>query len=100
MSHFAWGPFGWVECDNVMGDGMTPRLGNRPHPNPQHWHDIRKEALERDCWRCVACNDADRFTLEVHHRDYTRWGRERLEDVYTLCCACHETFHCQRRIAA
>jgi hypothetical protein len=99
MAHFVWGPFGWVEADHSVTDGTLPlRYGRWRHPDPQHWHDVRREALVRDCWRCVACNAPE--PLEVHHRTYQRWGREEVEDVYTLCRDCHAAFHEGRRLAA
>ena len=96
--YFVWGPHGRIEVDYTMADAITPRLRGRKHPRPQHWHDLRQRALRRDRHRCTACNS--RQNLEVHHRTYERWGRERLSDVYTLCHACHQTFHQERRLAA
>lgn len=97
MSYFVWGPHGRVEVDYTVTDGTLPTLGGKPHPHPQHWHDIRALAIERDLGRCVTCNSG--WRIEVHHRVYVRWGRERLADVYCLCHQCHTVFHAERRLA-
>lgn len=92
MSYFFHGPFGLVEIDYRMQDDLLPlRYGRWRHPNPQHWYDIRAQALARDGHRCVMCNDSG--CLNVHHRTYERWGCEWLEDVTTLCSSCHLHFH-------
>jgi 5-methylcytosine-specific restriction endonuclease McrA len=65
-------------------------LGPRPtgaHPDLGHWRRVRAAALVRD-QGCRLCGTRDE--LEVHHRSYTRWGRERLEDLTTLCRGCHD----------
>lgn len=81
----------------VQDNTLPLRYGKWRHPNPQHWHNIRKAALERDGYRCVTCNSTE--GLNCHHRTYERWGREWLEDVSTLCRECHEVFHEERRAA-
>lgn len=55
------------------------------------WKQKRDAALERDGYRCRAC-DSDK-KLEVHHRTYVRRGNEDLNDLTTLCESCHEHFH-------
>ena len=56
------------------------------HPDPQHWRTLRA-ALARDRG-CRLCGDT--AGLEVHHRTYQRWGRERLADVTVVCRGCHD----------
>lgn len=55
------------------------------------WQQKRQEALRRDQYRCRLCNS--RARLEVHHRTYTRLGNECVEDLTTLCGACHHRHH-------
>lgn len=57
----------------------------------EHWKLVSDEAKERDGHRCRICNSDG--TLHVHHRTYERRGRERPEDVITLCAECHRLFH-------
>jgi len=96
--YFVASEYGYVEKDAAMSDGSLPKRGLSPHPRPQHWHDRRKESLDRDNRRCRVCNSD--FPLEVHHRTYTRWGWEIADDLTTLCGPCHEAFHKTRRLAA
>jgi 5-methylcytosine-specific restriction endonuclease McrA len=37
---------------------------------------------------CCGCSD-DECTLEIHHRDYLHFTRERMEDLQILCEECH-----------
>jgi len=89
--------YGSVEVDYTICDRAIPHLGDTPHPHPQYWYDLQWRMLDRDGWRCTNCNS--RWNLLGHHRSYARWGRERLEDLYTLCRECHENFHAHRRLA-
>jgi hypothetical protein len=58
-----------------------------------YWKCIRALALERDGHECRNCKAKER--LHVHHRTYEHRGREHehLDDVTTLCEACHAKFH-------
>ena len=62
------------------------------HPN---WQRKRLSILERDGWKCVACQ-ADEKTLHVHHKTYIK-GRSAWEyedsNFEALCEECHETAH-------
>lgn len=63
-----------------------------------HWQDIRQLALERAQHRCVTCNSSK--SLHVHHRNYSRLGNERIEDLTVLCADCHALFHANRKLAS
>jgi len=39
---------------------------------------------------CRSCGD---INVQIHHRTYTRLGRERLNDLEPLCDACHRSGH-------
>lgn len=59
-----------------------------------HWRELRLKVLERDGYRCQGCKaTAQQKVLEVHHKTYRRVGRERMEDLITLCQRCHATEH-------
>lgn len=65
--------------------------------NSPEWRVLRRIVLEAAEQRCVIC-DGTR-ALQVHHRDYTRLGEERLADLTVLCDDCHAVFHHARRLA-
>lgn len=63
--------------------------------NSKTWKDKRREALERDRWRCSSCEC--KIKLEVHHRHYPkRLGEEPLEWLEVLCSVCHDGQHKRR----
>ena len=55
------------------------------------WQAKRAERLKLDNYKCTVCGQED--FLEVHHLTYVRLGRERMEDLRTLCEDCHEDGH-------
>lgn len=61
------------------------------------WAELRAQALDRDGHACRFCNRTDH--LQVHHRRYPeRWGDETVEDLTTICTACHIVFEWFRSI--
>jgi len=53
---------------------------------------LRLQVLERDGWRCQQCGSMK--NLEVHHLNArSRLGHDRLENLITLCHACHSEIH-------
>jgi len=60
----------------------------------EKWRSIRKRILERDdylCQHCKTCN-----ATEVHHITYDNLFNENLEDLISLCNACHKMEHTQK----
>lgn len=59
------------------------------------WRALRRKVLERDRYTCRLCFESGRpgNELEVHHLTYNNLGCERLEDLATLCSACHGRTH-------
>lgn len=56
------------------------------------WGQIRREALDRDGWRCRNCGKAGR--LEVHHVLKLRdGGTNDLANLRSLCVGCHLAEH-------
>lgn len=56
----------------------------------KRWQVVRKEAKDRDGWKCVQCGKRDR--LEVDHIKGVRHAPElayELTNLQTLCCSCH-----------
>lgn len=62
------------------------------------WAELRDAALRRDGYSCRTCPAAPPARLQVHHRRYPEvLGTETIEDLTTLCFACHtiiEWFRC------
>lgn len=56
-----------------------------------YWLAIRERVLERDERRCRKCKSRKR--LSVHHRRYWWIGREKLDELVTLCPSCHLAEH-------
>ncbi|MDH5570391.1 MAG: HNH endonuclease [Gammaproteobacteria bacterium] len=59
------------------------------------WQKKRLEILQRDEWKCTACND-DSTTLCVHHKEYHKdkkpWEYDN-DFLVTLCEKCHQYEH-------
>lgn len=64
---------------------------HRGHRATRYWKDLRRRARKRDEYQCVACGSL--LYLNCHHLTYVRVGKERLEDVATLCRPCHRIEH-------
>ena len=60
--------------------------------DPENYDRLRHLVLERDGWRCQQCG---RMTnLEVHHLNLrSGLGSDTLENLITLCAACHSSVH-------
>lgn len=59
--------------------------------NSTWWRYIRRGVIFRDRGRCRRCGSREQ--LDVHHLDYSRLGREKFDDLITLCRACHQAEH-------
>jgi 5-methylcytosine-specific restriction endonuclease McrA len=58
----------------------------------REWAVLKKRIHRRDAYRCRLCGRDD-ARLHVHHCTYANYGKERLEDLITLCAECHHHFH-------
>jgi hypothetical protein len=58
----------------------------------RHWDELRAKKLEEQRGACACCpNDVQSgYQLELHHRHYENWGKEKPEDVVILCSLCHD----------
>ena len=68
------------------------RLGYACHIASAAWRNspARLEELRLAGGRCRICDlGAPEVRIEVHHRTYKRFGRERPGDLTTLCSDCH-----------
>ena len=55
------------------------------------WKSVREWALQRAGYKCEECG-CD-FSLQVHHKTYSRLGKEHPDDLIVLCQVCHELEH-------
>ena len=79
----------------VTADARTASLALAILVN-RNWQLVSRQALERDNWRCQKCGK--RQNLDVHHVRYRSHGRvDKLENLITLCVACHEKQHTKGR---
>lgn len=63
-----------------------------------YWKRVRKSILLRDGNKCVKCGDKN--LLHIHHTTYINHGNEHehLDDLITLCEACHSYEHNPNKI--
>lgn len=61
----------------------------------EHWRMLRQRMLARSGGICQRCQRSHRDYgfLDVHHRDYRRFGAEREADLIVLCRECHISEH-------
>jgi hypothetical protein len=52
---------------------------------------IRKQVLERDYWTCCGCGHRALKLMHIHHIGES--DDDRLENLCTLCVACHAVLH-------
>ena len=66
---------------------------NHVHLDPKRWARVRRQAFERDGYRCTVCGKAGR--LEAHHEPPLRAGADPydLGAIRSLCRACHIERH-------
>ena len=66
---------------------------NHANLNPKLWAKVRRQAFERDGYRCTECGNAGR--LEAHHKAPLRAGGDSydLAGIATLCRNCHIARH-------
>ena len=59
----------------------------------RRWTRVRRDAFERDGWRCTECGKPGR--LEAHHEPPLREGADPydLTGIRTLCRSCHIERH-------
>jgi len=62
----------------------------------QEWTTTRAVKLKDADYRCQLCNSTE--GLQVHHRDYSRLGCEKMGDLHNLTRDCHKLFHERRTL--
>ena len=60
------------------------------------WKQLRERKIVATARRCQVCNSLQ--GLDVHHRTYSRLGREWDSDLTVLCRRCHAIYHATNRL--
>ncbi|MBU2500482.1 HNH endonuclease, partial [bacterium] len=82
------GDAGRLICDSRIDD---PRTGRNTATIPPR---VRRRVLARDGHRCQGPGCTNTRFLEVHHiQPRARGGRNRADNLITLCSACHRHIH-------
>ena len=81
--------------DDLRQQAILAAYRRRPYAErrqTREWATLKKQVHRRDRYRCRLCGSCD-SELHVHHSSYANYAEERLEDLITLCSACHQRFH-------
>jgi 5-methylcytosine-specific restriction endonuclease McrA len=72
----------------LRGENCHFWRGGKTAPYHKEWKSIRRQALERDGYRCTQCGEATR--IQVHHVVPYRYSQSHaIENLVTLCRPCH-----------
>jgi hypothetical protein len=69
----------------------SPTEAYRIYMASPQWRRLRQAKFAEVGRRCERCGG--RECIEVHHRSYQNFGRERLEELEVLCRPCHAGEH-------
>ena len=75
---------------NIFGFGKRPDYNQ--YMQSEAWDKKRKKRLSLDDYICQDCRCKNK-PLDVHHLNYKRLGRERMEDLLSVCRSCHLRRH-------
>lgn len=81
--------------DDARKQAMLADYRRRPYAErrkTREWAVLKSQIHRRDGHRCRLCGSGG-GPLHVHHRTYANYAEEKLEDVITLCGACHQRHH-------
>ena len=84
-----------ADLDRRRYQALLKEYRARPYEHrrqTREWKVLKRQIHRRDRYRCRFCN-RNNGPLHIHHRTYTTYAEERLEDLLTLCRGCHEHFH-------
>jgi 5-methylcytosine-specific restriction endonuclease McrA len=58
----------------------------------ESYHQLHRQVLERDGWRCRACGSMQH--LQVHHQRFrSPLGSDSEDNLIVLCLECHANLH-------
>jgi hypothetical protein len=72
---------------------MTDQLWRRryfEHVNSARWRNMRKDIVRLRGNKCERCG-TNSSSLQLHHKNYERLGKELTSDLELLCLPCHAT---------
>ena len=73
---------------------IPPSKHRRIQLAPKAYHELCRQVLQRDAWRCQQCGS--RTNLQVHHIQLrSQLGDDAEENLITLCSECHDQVHCE-----
>ena len=78
----------------VSSGDLTGIRAKRPRLrlNPEAYHQLWSEVLERDGWRCQSCGRME--DIEVHQIQWRSWlGHAAVENLIALCASCRQKAH-------
>jgi len=74
----------------------NPALWNPERPPKSQRNKIRKSVLERDDWTCAGCGHRAKKYMHIHHVGDSEDNS--VENLITLCVACHAALHIGRNL--
>jgi 5-methylcytosine-specific restriction endonuclease McrA len=81
--------------DELRQQALLAEYRARPYAErrkTKEWAILKQQIHRRDEYRCRLCGRDD-IELHVHHCTYDNYAQEKLEDLITLCSACHHKAH-------
>lgn len=69
----------------------------REHMQSAYWRELKAKVILRRGHKCERCFRTD-CSLDLHHKHYKTFGRERQKDVELVCRECHRDADKQRAI--
>ena len=64
---------------------------DKEYYNSPEWQELRQEVICRESGICEKCGIDD--IEHIHHKNYKRFGNEKLSDLQGLCKNCHKEKH-------
>jgi hypothetical protein len=69
------------------------KLEYKKYLKTEHWLELKKRMWSSNVPKvCFACGIGN-CKLAIHHRTYTRIGREKISDLVFICDGCHKKIH-------
>lgn len=66
------------------------------HLRSPYWATLKQKVIARRGRKCEKCGCEDK-PIEMHHKHYQTFGRERQKDVLLVCRDCHRTEDVERK---
>ena len=81
----------WYSSEDIASSA-PPQPNYHDYLRSEEWQRKRRRRLEMDGYRCQMCGSG--MNLQVHHISYDNVRTDaEVEDLVTLCKACHEQVH-------